>query len=62
MKWILIYIIINPASIEVHHGGTFDGMTQCFSARDELKMSVTGDYKEVFPPGQQAVCIRAEVE
>ena len=60
MKWILIYIIINPASIEVQHGGTFDGMTQCFAAREELKISVSDT--EHFPVGQQAVCIRAKVD
>jgi hypothetical protein len=60
MKWILIYIIINPASIEVHHGGTFDGMTQCFTAREELRIDVSDT--EHFPVGQQAVCIRAEVD
>ena len=62
MKWVLIHIFITSGSIEVNHGGTYAEMTECFAAREELKIVITGDYKEVFPPGHQAVCIRAEVE
>ena len=43
---------------DVQRVGAFDSMTECFRIREDIKASVTT--KELFPPGHQAVCIRAQ--
>ena len=58
MKWVLIYIVINGPMTDVQRVGAFDSMTECFHIREDIKASVTK--QELFPPGHQAVCIRAQ--
>ena len=59
MKWVLIYIVINGPMTDIQRVGAFESMTECFRIREDVKASVTN--QELFPPGQQAVCIRADV-
>ena len=59
MKWVLIYIVVNGPMTDIQRVGAFDSMTECFRIREDVKASVTN--QELFPPGQQAVCIRAKL-
>jgi len=71
MKWILIYIIVQPLvqgdinSYEPYAINPlgprvlFDDMYECFDARERLSETV-GIGQGYFGPGQQAVCIPIE--
>lgn len=76
MKWILVYIVLNPlvpgdlmslepvATNAMGPRYTFDSMYDCFDARDRLSIQVGKDYPDLplgyFPPGSQAVCVPIE--
>lgn len=71
MKWILVYIFINPWTqgdltsyepLAVNAMGPrimFDDMYECFNARERLSDTV-GIGQGYFGPGKQAVCIQVE--
>ena len=64
VKWMLIYIVINggePYAVNAQGPReTFDTMYECFNAREILSGSI-GVGSGYFKPGQQAVCIKVEV-
>ena len=76
MKWILVYIFINPLvpgdamslePVATNASGprvTYNDMNECFNARDRLSIQIGKDYPDLplgyFPPGSQAVCIPIE--
>lgn len=71
MKWILVYIYINPFTVgdlsshqptAVNAMGpmvTFSDMSKCFMARDALSLKV-GEGNGYFGPGKQAICVPVE--
>lgn len=72
MKWILVYIYINPfivgdvtslqpiAANAMGPRVTFNDMYECFDARERLSETV-GIGQGYFGPGKQAVCIPIEL-
>jgi len=71
MKWILVYIFINPLvsgdvmslePVATNAAGprvTYNDMYECFDARDRLS-EIVGIGNGYFGPGKQAVCIPIE--
>jgi|TARA_B100001093_G_scaffold490321_1_gene529256 hypothetical protein len=68
MKWILVYIVVQPFADGLHTSYEpyainpmgprvlFDSMTDCFYAREELGGNLSGSSGH-FEVGSQAVCI-----
>jgi hypothetical protein len=71
MKWILVYIFINPLvpgdvmslePVAINAAGsrvTYNDMYECFAARERLSKTV-GIGNGYFGPGKQAICIPIE--
>ena len=71
MKWILVYIFINPLvpgdvmslePVATNAAGprvTYNDMYECFEARERLS-EIVGIGDGYFGPGKQAVCIPIE--
>jgi hypothetical protein len=60
VKWVLVYIILSGSDpVAVNAAGpriTYDTMTECFVAREQLSFTVGGQ-NGYFPNGTQAVCV-----
>jgi len=59
MYTLVLITLLTTANADTHVSGTFNSMSECFDARDQLL--VDGEhYNGMFPIGSQAVCIRVE--
>ena len=59
MFWTLVFIAIVNGEARVETIGTFDGIRECFFAREDFAANL-GSYDGYFPKNMQAVCILSE--
>lgn len=58
MYWVLIYLTVGLETVQASTVGAYETMTECFEARESLKMTVTDTSH--FPLNQQAICIQTD--